>query len=538
MHFNVNIIKLFFLMVFALLTERLRLLARRPGPALASVEGRPGLSPLPFVLEATDPARRLVFEPPALTDDGNRKALAERLSPFAGQPWTQAGERPHGTENRLPPWRFRPRTSPPRTARSPADDWPGLLAALQRAAPLTLVVNEPDGFAATNRRFWKMLGEAWVSIRRRGQRIHLIFVSAERGLGQRLNAPASAFRDPGTSLGPRADADPAEVVQAEPGSHYDLVGAVPGWRGRDLLLGWTLFGGLPGTWSTAGLGSTAGVGIARAGEDRWRDPGETLCACLADAASPLASAPRDELERRVQKTRRYAAILSAVARGASGWREVTDALGTGGGRGGIGPYMQRLCRLGLVVAEQPVGASAAGRRTRYRLTDPFESLWWATLHPMRSELLSPGGAQRAWDAQIKPRLPRILEAALPQICRNFLRFGCAPLLGAVARRAGPLWGAGFDFPAVATLRNGAVCYAHVHAGPGPAEPPALKALEAEMRKTRYGRGRQSRFRLLVSLAGFAESLRREAARNPFVRLADAETLAAFPNSAAPEPPPL
>lgn len=569
MHFSTIVITLFILMLFVSLTERLRALARRPGPLLASVEGRPGLSPLPFVLEATDPARRLVFEPPALTDDGNRQALAERLRRFAGDPRVQRTEgRRHGAEDRFPPWRFRPRTAPARTARSPADDWPSLFAALQRAAPLTLVVNKPEGFTAANRRFWNMLGEAWLSIRRRGQRVHLILASAERGLGRRLNAPGSAFRDPGASLGQRAAPDPAEVVHAEPGSHYDLATAAPEWRGRDLLLGWALFGGLPGTWAAAGLrgarsgetaagpgtppgdGAAAGLGMsahtgatasartAHAGEGRQRAPGDALRACLADPASPLASAPRDELERHVQKTRRYAAILSAVARGASGWREVADALGADSGRGSLGPYMQHLRRLGLVAAERPLGAPASGRRTRYRLADPFEAMWWADLHPARSELLSPTGVQRAWAARVEPRLPRYLEAALPRICRNYLRFGCASLLGAVARRTGPLWGSGYDFPAVATLANGAVCYAHVHAGPRPAKPSALKSLEAEMRKAPFGRGRQSRFRLLVSVAGFTEPLRREAARNPFVRLADAETLAALPASKTPEPPPL
>ncbi len=531
-------------MIFSSVTERLRGLAQRPGPVLVSVEGRPGLSPLPFVLEATDPARRLVFEPPRLTDQGNREALGERLRPFAAR-------RPRA-DGQLPAWRYRSEAPRRAVARSPSArlssaDWPTLLAALPQTAPLTLVVNEPAGLAAVNRRFWKMLGEAWLAVRRRGQRVHLILVSSERGLGRRLNAPGSPFRDPGASLAPRPVPDPADIVQADPGSHYDLAAAVPEWRGRDLLLGWALFGGLPATWSA--MRTAATVAAARSDSavapsysraaplvaeapSGLGDPAQTLRANLAWAGSPLGSAPRDRLEQRVQKTHRYAAILSAVARGATGWRQVADALGGSSSRGAVGPYLQRLRRLGLVVAERPLGASPSGRRTRYRLSDPFETLWWSALHPIRSELLSPSESGQAWRDRIEASLPSALDAVLPQICRNFLRFGCESLLGATARRAGPLWGEGFDFPVAATLENGAVCYAHTHAGPDPADLEALEALEAQMRRTRYGRGRQARIRLLVSLNGFTEPLRREAARSRFVRLADPKTLATPPKLAA------
>ncbi len=509
-------------MIFDLAKDRLRGLARRAGPVLASVEGRPGLSPLPFVLEATQSFRRVVFEPPGLSDRANLAAFAEQVRPLVSDARAASPRRRTDVWN-LPAWD--PWSSAPAASALPRE-WPGLLALLPRSAPLTLVINEPDGLAAVNRRFWRLLGDAWLAARRRGQRVHVFLVRAERGLGRRLNAPGSPFREPSAALGSRPVADPAEVMEVGVGSHYDLASAFPEWRGRHLLLGWALFGGLPSTWAAV-------RSVAEPNANPPFGPADALRACLARADSPLASAPRDRLERRVQKVSRYASILSAVAQGAASWGQVSAALGASA-PGAAGPYLHRLRRLGLIDAERPLGASRSGRRTRYRLADPFEALWWSALHPLRSALLTPGGAERAWADRLEPALQAVLAAALPAICRNFLRFGCGALLGATARRAGPLWGDDFDFPAAATLENGAVCHAHVHAGPGPVESSALEALEGEVRRCPYGRGRQSRFRLLVSLGGFAEPLRREAARNPLVRLVGAEVLGAPPTSVAPE----
>ena len=549
-----SLFMLIIVMVFDDAVDRLRQLSRRAAPVIVSVEGRPGLSPVGLALEATQGARRLAFEPPGLTDEGNLLALAERLRPFLT---VSAQRRP-----RVRPRSWtRPGTTPVQPgARGgvsfPPEDWPSLLAALPDAAPLTLIVHEPERLAEPNRRFWQVLGRAWLAVRRRGRRVHLLLVGSERGLGRRLNAADAAFRDLGVELAGRSGPDPVEVVRVGAGSHYDLARAAPHWRGRDLLTAWALFGGLPSTWGAAasaarklpGGNGWSGPPRRRATRtpgspsavDADASPSETMRACLAHGRAPLASAPRDELERRTQKTRRYAALLCAVAEGAASWRALADVLGAEGGPGGAGPYLQRLRRLGVVAAERPLDAPSSGRRTRYRLSDPFEAFWWSAVHPVRSELISPDRAERAWTNQIEPRLPGALESAMPQICRNFLRFGSAPLLGAVARRAGPLWGKGFDFPAAATLANGAVCYVHVHSGPGPAGPPALAALDAQARRVRYGRDRQTRFRVLVSLAGFTESLRRESASRPDVRLADADVLAALPKPAPPSlaPPPL
>lgn len=465
---------------------KLRRAVGRPGPAVVSAEGRLGLSPLPFVLKATKGRRRVVFSPPALTDTENREALAARLAPLAGRSTGHSAD----------------------LTRS----WSEMIRALPAMAPLLLVIDEPAGITAVNRRFWRDLGEAWHVVRRSGQRVHLVFSCREQGLGRQLNRPDSPLRSPAAHLG-AAEPNPVTAVPAEPGTHYDLAGAFPRWRGRDLLLGWSLFGGLPRSW-------------AAVPESGRRSPAAALRRALAERADEWVSGPLAMLQRGVGKPNRYASILRAVASGARSRRELSEpSFRETGNRGAAGPYLSRLREMGLVTADRPLGAGAAGRRSRYRLTDPREVFWWSVVHPLRSELLVPGQEDRLWGQTVAPALEQALARALPVICRNFFRFGSEKVFGSRARRVAPLWGPGFDFPAAATLWNGAVCYGHVHAGPKPAPVAALAALERQLRATRYGFGRQARVRVLFSLAGFADELRREAVRSPLVRLVGADELA-------------
>lgn len=479
-------------MLFTEIVERLRTLAEDPGPLLVSVEGRLGHSPLSLVLEATRSERRVLYAAPALTDRDNRMALAVRLAPLA--PWG-----------------------------APPDDWRGLFGGLARMGPLTLVVDNPGALADANRGFWRELGQAWNEVRRSGARIHLFLCSQGRGPGARLNAPDSPFWEPAARVQAAAGPPPARVIRLEVGTHYDLGAAVPHWRGPDLLLGWSVLGGLPRTWAlAAGRGSPAAA--VRRG--------------LFQRGQPLADRPRVLLERAVGKINRYAAILRAVARGADSWQALASRVAAApGDAGSAGPYLARLRDIGLIAADRPLDAAPGGRRNRYRLSDPHEAFWWSAIHPVRPSLLAaapsrdatstPARARRSiWNDRVRPALPGAVRSALPMICRNYLLYGCEPVLGARARTVGPLWGSGFDFPVAATLANGAICYGHIHPGPGPAPPSALENLDRQTRATRYGYGRQARLRLIFSLTGFQRELQRMAVRDARVWLIGGEELAA------------
>ncbi len=470
-------------MLFYETVQRLRALADEPGPLLVSVEGRLGHSPLPLVQDATGSERRVVYIPPSLTDRDNRMSLAVRLAPLA--PWV-----------------------------APPDDWRGLFAGLAEMAPLTLVIDRPGALADANRGFWRELGQAWNAVRASGARVHLFLSSQGFGLGDRLNAPDSSFWPPAARVRAPAARAPARVVRLEVGTHYDLAAAVPRWRGADLLLGWSILGGLPRTWAlTAGRGS----------------PTAALRRGLLRRGQPLVDGPLALLERVVGKVNRYAAILRAVASGAEDWQQLSSRVGHGpGGVGAAGPYLAKLRDIGLIAADRALDAAPGGRRNRYRLSDPHEALWWSALHPVRPALLTAAPQDRItiWKARVRPALRRAVLSALPIICRNYLRFGCEPVLGARARTAGPLWGSGFDFPVAATLANGAICYGHIHPGPAPAPASILHELDRQVRTTRYGYGRQARLRLVFSLTGFERDLQRMAVRDARVWLIGADELAA------------
>ena len=481
-------------MLFQETVERLKALAERPDPLLVSVEGRLGHSPLSLVLEATGGGRRVVYVPPALTDRDNRVALAVRLAPLAR-------------------WRM------------PPGNWRELFAALAEMAPLTLVINEPGVLAAANRDFWRELGQAWNEVRDSGAKVHLFLSSQGRGPGERLNAPDSPFWRPAARVHAASGARPARVVRLGVGTHYDLAAAVRHWEGLDLLLGWSILGGLPRTWALAsGRGSPAAAlrrGLLRRGQ-------------------PLADGPMALLQRTVGKVNRYAAILRAVATGAEDWQQLSSRSAPAlGGAGSAGPYLAKLRDIGMIAADRPVDVAPRGRRTRYRLSDPHEAFWWSAIHPLRPDLLmaTPSRdatstpekqSRRIWRRRVLPTLPGAVRSALPMICRNYLRYGCEPVLGARARTAGPLWGSGYDFPVAGTLASGAICYGHIHAGPTPAPPSMIGELNRQIRATRYGYGRQARLRLIFSLTGFERDLQRAAVRDARVWLIGGEELAALP----------
>ena len=449
------------------LGRALRDWSARPGPLLTVVEGRAGLDATPDLVRETQRiTRRVVYVSPGLTDQENAASFAE-----AAAPWI------------------------PKDAGS---GWPELLTSLAAQAPITVIIGRARTLSAVNKRIWQLLGDAWRGVRKSASRVHVVLVDEGFGLGTHLNRPESPFRDPSERLRSEPSPDPVEVLRLGSGSHYDLQKAFPDLGGMTLLKTWSRVGGLPVRWRQLQGGSPSQARLSRqALFDPDLNPGRTL-------------------EQHVQSPHRYASILGRIAGGARTRRDlVRQGLDP---RGGSGPYLARLMELGMIAMDRPLGAPRSGRLVRYRITDPHETLWWAHVRPNASRLAVDPAGEGLWNNHIQPLMTRHLTQTMGDVLDAYLRRGAAPDLGATAREVGPLWGTGFDFVRAGTLTTGAVCYAHVHPGPGPADLASLETLHGQVRETRYGYGRQARIRILVSLFGFAESLRREAAKDPLVRL--------------------
>jgi hypothetical protein len=125
---------------------------------------------------------------------------------------------------------------------------------------------------------------------------------------------------------------------------------------------------------------------------------------------------------------------------------------------------------------------------------------------------------------VRPGLDAYMKTIFPLIGRAWLKEHAKPVLGADAREAGGLWGADYDLDASATLRNGAVCYGRCYWTESPVDAGAVDDIARQVRRLRYGFGKESRYRLVFSVSGFTEALRRRAARDESVRLVGIEDL--------------
>ncbi|NNF26113.1 MAG: hypothetical protein HKN73_02675 [Gemmatimonadetes bacterium] len=459
---------------------RLAALLARPGPVAVSLEGRAGEDVLAPLLSVLDRRRRLVFSAPGLTDlesqDLFRRCVLEGL----------------GTE-------------PP-----PTSSWSEALGYVFQGGPMILVLHRPNLLAQANRQFWAELGKAWVAVRKAGTRSALLLAQEEHGLASSLGGAESPFALPAEELGPAPHNGPLERVTVPLRSPWDMAAAGSPWTGPDLLTAWSLLGTNPERWRSA---STR------------RDPRSAVRDLILGRAGPYEP-PDALLGRLVQTPHRYASMLRALARGAHSRRELSKAVDRAStSRSASGPYLRRLMELGLVSPLRPLDAGPRSRKSRYRLTDPHEALWWAWIHALGARIRTDAHPEPLWARAVGPRIQGHQVATLSSAVEAFLRNSASDRFGAPPREVGPLWGDGYDFPVAATLRNGAVCYAHIHAGTSAAGLEELARLEDQMREVRYGFGRQARLRLLVSLTGFRDGLRREAARSPLIQLIGAAELA-------------
>ena len=458
--------------------ETLSLALGRPGPVAVSVEGRAGEDLLVPVLRALDRRRKVVFTAPGLTDLENRAGFRDVVRAALGLD--------------LPP----------------EPNWTDAVTSVFQSGPVVLVLHRPRGLAQAHRAFWTELGAGWATARRGGSRSALVLVDEEHGLTESLGGTESPFALPGERLGSDLRQGPLERITIPPRVPGDMLEAGSPWVAGDLLTAWSLLGTRPARWETAS-GRRSPAEAAR--RLVWRGSYE---------------APDRALSRWVQTPHRYASMLRALSQGARSRRELSAAVDRAStSRSASGPYLKRLVELGLVAVERPLDASSGSRRSRYRLTDPHEAFWWSCIHPLGARPLTDPDPRALWARAVQPRIQRHLIACLPTAVRAFLWRDAEGRFGAPPREVGPLWGEGYDFPAAATLRNGAVCYAHIHGGGEPCGLDALATLDRQMRDVRYGFGRQARLRLLVSITGFDDALRREAARNHFVQLVGPQDLA-------------
>jgi hypothetical protein len=131
-------------------------------------------------------------------------------------------------------------------------------------------------------------------------------------------------------------------------------------------------------------------------------------------------------------------------------------------------------------------------------------------------MLSARGSVAAGDTMvlmaegIRPHWEQHLATVVDEVCRQYMRQDAMEVFGANARTCGSLWGTGYDIPVAGILSSGAPFYGRPVDDTGARG--VFATLDADIRETRYGFGRERRLRLAFSWREFGPSLQREAAR--------------------------
>ena len=456
--------------------ERLSETLALPGPSLTVVRGAAGAGVSALVRSALPPGRaRVTYTASPLADSDHRALLAVRL---AG-----AGVAPGDAE---------PTAAP---------EWDVLLESLRAhldasRRPLVLVLDDAHHLLAARSRLPEFLAAFWTGVRAHALPLHLVLAGRSAGA-----------LEPVAGEGPLADLVALDLA-VDPAGFREALARLAAWPARDRLLGWSVFGGRAALLARLDPNVSLATNVRRT---------------VLEPDAPFFRHGDDLLAGALQSPARYGSVLRALALGRREWGELVEAVPEFGSAGQLAPYLARLEALGWIEVERSVDAPARSRSRRYRIADPFLAFWFRYVPPHRAELEA-GDAAGVWSRHVRPDLDRHVGLHFGPLCREWLlRHGDERLPGR-AREAGGLWGAGYDLEVGATLRTGAACYGRCLWGDVPADASVVDELDAAIRATRYGFGREIRMRLVFSGGGFDAQLQRRSARDPAVRLVGLEDL--------------
>lgn len=196
--------------------------------------------------------------------------------------------------------------------------------------------------------------------RGRSRRVHLVVAgSAQRMmLGLVLDSSAPLYG--------RAQ----EIIRLAPLAAAWIGNALHLTRGPDLLDAYSLWGGVPRYWE-----------LAADFPSTWHAAQELVL----DPLGVLHDEPRRLLLDDLRETAQAASVLALIGKGCHRLSEIAARLGKPATS--LTRPLHRLLELGFVRREQPFGASRkSGKKTLYRLDDPFLAFWFRFVEPNRSRL--------------------------------------------------------------------------------------------------------------------------------------------------------
>jgi AAA+ ATPase superfamily predicted ATPase len=172
---------------------------------------------------------------------------------------------------------------------------------------------------------------------------------------------------------------------------------------------WAAWGGVPRYWELAATKS----GSAR----------ERVAALVLDPLGPLFEEPQRLLLEELPPALEVRPVLDAIGAGAHRVSEIAGRLGRPATS--LGKPLDRLIGMGFVHREVPYGdPPRSGKRSLYKLADPFLRLWFRVVAPNRAALTAGSPASRLalldaqWDSLVAQAWEELCRAAVPSLVRG------------------------------------------------------------------------------------------------------------------------
>lgn len=375
-------------------------------------------------------------------------------------------------------------------------DWLGVLSYLEQVAAeripgLTIVLDEFPYLCDADPSLPSVLQKFCDGVRERGSPVNLVLCGSKISFMEEL-------------LGEKNPLHGRQTMELDltPLSFRDTALFFPDWTADEQLQAYGLLGGIPYYLNLC-------------------DPAFTLRENLQDLVlamgAPLSDEPNNLLQAELRDVTRYATILRAIAEGCTDSgsiigrvRELRDA-------SSLAPYIQKLAELRLIRIVRSLDASERERDRRYYLDDPFLAFWYRFYLPNLSPLAS-GHGEEVWRHVIEPRLDDHLGGVFEWMCRDYARRYLNEVLPMPAQEVGQIWAGDFDLDVAGRLLDGSAFAGECKWWRGPVGMNVLQRLRDTAARPAYERDADRRYLLLFSRSGFTPELRREARRDPDLRL--------------------
>lgn len=377
-------------------------------------------------------------------------------------------------------------------------DWLGVLTFLGQVAAdripgLTVVLDEFPYLCDSDPSLHSVLQKHCDTLRERGIHMNVVLCGSKISFMEEL-------------LGERNPLHGRQTLELDLGplNYRDAAAFFPEWSPEARLRAYGILGGIPYYLNLC-------------------DPVFTLEENVLDLmltmGAPLSDEPNNLLQAELRDVTRYATILRSIAEGCTTSGDIIGRVRELRDASALAPYVQKLAELRLIRIVRSLDAGERERDRRYFLDDPFLAFWYRFYLPNASPLTA-GHAEDVWRHAILPRLDAYMGGLFEWICRDYARLFVNEVLPAPAQEVGQIWGADFDIDVAGRLLDGSAFAGECKWWKERVGTNVLDHLRDTVTRTPYERDAAERYLLLFSRSGFTPELRRQARRDPRVRLLD------------------